>query len=87
MIALLKIWIFLIIIFQNHFFMKYIDYFFEDYESLTNIKLFLTIFSITLLFLATTAETTYQTIKRFAILLIFSPVIFFIHLIGEKSYQ
>ncbi len=66
--------------------MKYIDYSFRYYESITNIKLFLTIFSLTLLYLAATFETTYQTTARFGILLIFSPIIFFVHLIGEKSF-
>jgi|688.fasta_scaffold294091_2 hypothetical protein len=84
MIAFLKFWIFLIIIFQNHFFMKYIDYSFQNYESITKIKLFLTIFSITLLFLAAITETTYQATIKFGFLLIFSPIIFLVHLIGEK---
>ena len=81
MIAFLKIWIFLLIIFQNHFFMNYIDHFFENEteKSLIDRKLFLTTFSITLLYFSVTAETTYQTILRLGILLIFSPFILFLH--------
>ena len=80
-----KAWIILIIIFQNHIFMKYIDYSYENYKSLTNTKLFLTIYSITLLYLAIKAETTYQTILRFGILLFFSPIICLLHFKTESS--
>jgi len=84
MIAFLKIWIFLLIIFQNHVFMNYIDHFFENEKekSLIDKKLFLTTFSITLLYLSAKAETTYQTILRFGILLFFSPFILFLHFGG-----
>jgi hypothetical protein len=81
MIAFFKAWIILIIIFQNHIFMKYIDYSCENYKSITNTKLFLTIYSIILLYLAAKAETTYQTILKFGFLLIFSPIIFLLNLI------
>jgi hypothetical protein len=80
MIAFLKIWIFLIIIFQNHIFMKYIDYSFAKYESIVSIKFFSTIFSITLLYLAATTETTYQTLFKFGFLLLITPLIFLSHL-------
>jgi len=81
MIAFLKIWIFLLIIFQNHIFMNYIDNFFENEKekSLIDRKIFLTTFSITLLYFSATAETTYQTILRFGFLLFFSPFILFLH--------
>jgi len=80
MIAFLKIWIFLIIIFQNHIFMKYIEYSFTKSDSITSIKFFSTIFSLTLLYLAANAETTYQTIFKFGFLLLFAPIIFLLHL-------
>jgi hypothetical protein len=86
MIAFLKAWIILIIIFQNHIFMKYIDYSCENYKSIRNTKLFLTIYSITLLYLAVKAETTYQTIFRFGTLLLLSPIIFLLNLIEETSF-
>jgi len=82
MIAFLKIWIFLLIIFQNQIFMNYIEHFCENKkeDSLIDRKLFLTIFSIILLYLSAVAETTYQTILRFGFLLFFSPFILFLHL-------
>ncbi len=84
MIAFLKIWIFLLIIFQNQIFMNYIIYFCENKkeESFIDRKLFLTIFSIILLYLSAVAETTYQTILRFGFLLFFSPFILFLNLGG-----
>ena len=80
MIAILKAWIFLMIISQNYYFIKYIDSTIQNEESSTNAKLFMTITSITLLYLAATAETTYQTIIRFGVLLFISPLIIFLNL-------
>jgi len=40
----------------------------------------MTIVSITLLYLSATAETTYQTIIRFGVLLLLSPAIIFFYL-------
>jgi len=80
MIAILKAWIFLMIVLQNHYFIKYIDSTIQNEESSTNAKLFMTITSITLLYLAATAETTYQTIIRFGVLLLLSPAIIFFNL-------
>ena len=77
MIAILKAWIFLMIVIQNHYFIKYID---SVSQSSTNVKLFMTIYSITLLYLAATAETTYQTIIRFGVSLLISPIIIFSNL-------
>ena len=82
MIAFLKIWIFFMIILQNHYFNKYIDYSYEDEKSSTNAKLFMTIISITLLYLAANTETTYQTIIRFGVLLSLSPLIIFLNLLN-----
>jgi hypothetical protein len=81
MIALLKVWIFLMILLQNHYFIKYIDSSYEDEKSSTHSKLFMTIVSITLLYLAATAETTYQTIIKFGVLLFISPLIIFLNLL------
>ena len=81
MIAILKVWIFLMIVLQNHYFIKYIDSTIQDKESSTNAKIFMTITSITLLYLAATAETTYQTIIRFGVLLFISPLIIFLNLL------
>ncbi len=80
MIAMLKAWIFLIIVLQNHFFIEYIDSTIQNEKSSTNAKLFMTIASITLLYLAATAETTYQTIIRFGVSLLISPIIIFSNL-------
>ncbi len=82
MIAFLKIWIFFMIILQNHYFNKYIDYSYEDEKSSTNAKLFMTIISITLLYFAANTETTYQTIIRFGVLLLLSPLIIFLNLLN-----
>ena len=81
MIAILKAWIFLMIVFQNHYFIKYIDSTIQNEKSSTNAKIFMTITSITLLYLAATAETTYQTIIRFGVLLFISPLIIFLNLL------
>jgi len=70
------------IILQNHYFNKYIDYSYEDEKSSTNAKLFMTIISITLLYLAANTETTYQTIIRFGVLLSLSPLIIFLNLLN-----
>jgi hypothetical protein len=69
--------------------MNYIDHFFENEKekSLIDKKLFLTTFSITLLYLSAVAETTYQTILRFGILLFFSPIILFLHFGGELPFS
>jgi hypothetical protein len=80
MIAILKAWIFLMILLQNHYFIKYIDATIQNEKSSTNAKLFMTIASITLLYLAATAETTYQTIIRFGVSLLISPIIIFLNL-------
>jgi len=81
MIAILKAWIFLMIVLQNHYFIKYIDSTIQNEKSSTNAKIFMTITSITLLYLAATAETTYQTIIRFGVLLFISPLIIFLNLL------
>ena len=65
MIAFLKAWIFLIIIFQNHIFMNYINYSYQNNQSSINQKVFMIFYSIFLLFLAATAQTTYQTLFKF----------------------
>lgn len=80
MIAILKAWIFLMIVLQNHYFIKYIDSSFKNEKSSTHAKMFMTIVSITLLYLSATAETTYQTIIRFGVLLLLSPAIIFFNL-------
>ena len=82
MIAFLKAWIFLMIVIQNHYFIKYID---SVSQLSTHPKLFMTIYSITLLYLAATAETTYQTIIRFGALLLLSPAIVFINLVDLEG--
>ncbi len=79
MIALLKVWLFLIIIFQHHIFMKYINYYSEDNQSFIDNKIFITMFYITLLYLSANAKTTYQTILRLVVLIFFSPIILFLH--------
>ena len=82
MIAFFKIWIFAIILFQNYFFMRYIDEFSlfiaSDEESFPSKskKFYLTMFSIIRLMSAVKLETTYHSIIRFGVSLFFSPLIY-----------
>ena len=87
MIAFFKIWIFAIILFQNYFFMRYIDEFSlfiaSDEESFPSKskKFYLTMFSIIRLMSAVKLETTYHSIIRFGVSLFFSPLIVFLVLL------
>ena len=87
MIAFFKIWIFVLILSQNYFFMRYIDDFslllHSDEESFPSKskKFYLTLFSIIRLVSAAKLETTYHSIIRFGVSLFFSPLFVFIILI------
>ena len=80
MIAILKLWIFGIILFQNQAFFKYIDNCQKDEDKATNTKLLMTIISLSLLYISSRAETTYQEIIKLGILMILSPAIIFLHI-------
>jgi hypothetical protein len=79
MIVFLKLWIFAIILFQNYFFMRYIDDLSlflpsnEEIFSSKSKKFYLTLFSIIRLVSAAKLETTYQSIIKYGISLFFSP--------------
>ena len=88
MIAFIKLWIIVIIVFENYFFMHYFDYLTrmvrmssqEEGVDLVDRKLYLTIFSMIRVAKAIKAETTYQSLIHYGVSLFYSPVFLVIYI-------
>jgi hypothetical protein len=89
MIAFIKLWIIVIIVFENYFFMHYFDYLtrmvrmgsqeIRGFE-LINRKFYLTLFSIIRLAKAVQLESTYQSVSQFGTTLFYSPFILVLYI-------
>ena len=89
MIAFIKLWIIVIIVFENYFFMNFFDYltrmvWMDSQEiggfEIINRKFYLTLFSIIRLAKAIQLESTYQSVSKYAVTLFYSPFILVLYI-------